>query len=232
MGDRPSIDFRWIKREISPERAFHLLDIEMSPTKEENQWRGDCVACGAERTFVYTHGAGFICHTCDERGKADVIGLAAFAIDSGQWEGAFELAKRAGIPLKPSGTVHTTGTRTSTVRSTVPQGERGSGNRPEPRSPRRETGDVRPPPASSRQHSFDPTAFGAKLEYTEEVEALGITEDDAIALGIGFYRGKLYQALRYENGDVAGYSSFANGEFKLPPRLLPMTNIVPLRHRA
>lgn len=72
-----------------------------------------------------------------------------------------------------------------------------------------------------------------KLEYSPEVEALGISEADAQALGIGFYRGKLYQALRYANGQTAGCSAFANGELKLPAKLLPKAdNITPFRQRA
>ena len=34
---------------------------------------------------------------------------------------------------------------------------------------------------------FDPIAFASKLEYSPEVEALGLSEEDAQALGFGFY---------------------------------------------
>lgn len=72
--------------------------------------------------------------------------------------------------------------------------------------------------------TFDPAAFAQKLEweYTDEVQALGI----------GFYRGKLYQALRYEDGSCAGYSAIS-GEIKLPTKLLPQVhNVVAFSKRA
>lgn len=79
---------------------------------------------------------------------------------------------------------------------------------------------------------FDPAAFAEKLEYTEEVSATGLSEEDAKALGVGFYRGKLYQALRYEDGSCAGYSAIS-GEIKLPAKLLPKAdNVVHFKARA
>ncbi len=63
------------------------------------------------------------------------------------------------------------------------------------------------------------------------MEALGISQDDAKALGIGFYKGRLYQALRYENGQTAGYAAVT--EAKLPAKLLPkLDNVVAFKARA
>jgi DNA primase len=85
---------------------------------------------------------------------------------------------------------------------------------------------VAKPPAQ-----FDPKAFAEKLEYSPEVEALGISEEDAQALGIGFYRGKLYQALRYDTGDIAGFAAVEGA--KLPSKLLPQVhNVVAFQKRA
>ena len=104
--------------------------------------------------------------------------------------------------------------------------ERNSSARP------RGGGSLQAPPPHQSRPAFDPEAFWSKCQFTEEVEDLGISEDEAAALGIGFYRGKLDQALRYSNGQVAGFSSFANGELKLPSTLVPPTNVVPLQKRA
>lgn len=76
---------------------------------------------------------------------------------------------------------------------------------------------------------FDPAAFAAKLTFTDEVAALGLTEADAIRLGIGVTRGKLYIALRDEFGFTAGFVSFADGVLKMPPRFLPNPSVVKLK---
>jgi DNA primase len=86
--------------------------------------------------------------------------------------------------------------------------------------------------ASKPPTPFDPAAFAEKLEYTEAVSALGISEEDARALGIGMYRGKMYQALRYDDGSTAGYSAIT-GDIKLPSKLLPQVhNVVAFPKRA
>jgi hypothetical protein len=58
----------------------------------------------------------------------------------------------------------------------------------------------------------------ASLQYTERIKQLGISEADADALGIGEKRGKLWIALRHDNGSIAG---FAEVTPKLPQKLLP-----------
>jgi len=86
--------------------------------------------------------------------------------------------------------------------------------------------------AAKPPSQFDPSAFAQKLEYSPEVEALGISEENAQALGLGFYRGKLYQSLRYEDGTCAGYSTIS-GDIKLPSKLLPQVhNVVAFPKRA
>jgi hypothetical protein len=226
---RQSINFQWVKQQIDPERAFELLDLTMR-RQRDHQWRGNCPACQSDRTFVYTHVEGFTCHSCGEEGKGDVIALAAFALDlPGQWEGAFELCKREGIPLKPSDTVRTSKStsRSTSTRNVEPESEPVR----KPPSPR---GGGRNPPPHQHRAEFDPAAFAEKLAYTDEVEALGISEEEALALGIGFHRNKLYQALRWPNGQTAGYSWIdKDGALHLPAKLIPMdANVVPLRRRA
>jgi hypothetical protein len=64
-------------------------------------------------------------------------------------------------------------------------------------------------------------AFAEKLEFTAEVEALGITEEQAKALGIGVHRAHVYCAMRYENSVTAGFLHIAAGKLILPKNLLP-----------
>jgi hypothetical protein len=70
---------------------------------------------------------------------------------------------------------------------------------------------------------MDPTAFAEKLEHTAEVEALGITEEQAKALPIGIHRGRVCSAMCYKRGTVAGFLHVAAGKIVLPKNLLPNT---------
>lgn len=94
-----------------------------------------------------------------------------------------------------------------------------------PTTPRRKSGGDQPP-------TFDPAAFAANLSYTDEVAALGIEEEDATRLGIGFHskRKRVYFALRNPDGSVSGFVSF-EGAVKLPPTWLK-SNVVLLRKKA
>src|SRR4051812_11943500 len=62
--------------------------------------------------------------------------------------------------------------------------------------------------------TFDPGAFAAKLCFTEEVEALGLNEEDAARLGIGFTRGKVYFPMKDDTGFVCGFIGFADGQLR------------------
>jgi DNA primase len=99
----------------------------------------------------------------------------------------------------------------SAARGTAPQKEKGRANVPAP---------------------FDPAKFAAKLEYTEEVEALGIAEADAKALGIGCQRGRVYFPIRNDDGSVAGFIGFKDGEKPYVPETWLHGNVVPLRKKA
>lgn len=212
------IDFVALKAEVPFADAIDALKLKMKFAG--NQWRGPCPACGGGM-LVITKGVAFHCKLSDEGG--DQIALTKHVLGlSTMRDAAFELADRA----RSTGTSNSKSTSRQVPSRTVPESER----EPAPSRPRGE-GPKNPSPQPSRQ-SFDPESFWAKTAYTDEVADLGITEDQAEALGIGFYRGKLYQALRYANGQVAGFSAFANGELKLPSNLLPMSNVVPLQKRA
>jgi hypothetical protein len=76
--------------------------------------------------------------------------------------------------------------------------------------------------------SFDPVAFAAKLAFTDEVAELGITEEDAARLQIGFTRGKVYFPFRNDDGSISGFTGYADGQLKTPPQWIG-TNVVKLK---
>ena len=75
---------------------------------------------------------------------------------------------------------------------------------------------------------FDPVAFAAKLSFTDEVAELGISEEDATRLQIGFTRGRIYIPVRNEDGSISGFVGFADGQLKMPPQWLH-SNVVKLK---
>lgn len=167
--------------------------------------RASCPACESDDHPLqfYEETNSFFCHKSKQGG--DCIELYVHINGGGKYQAAKHLKDTFG-----------TATAAQTSPSTTPTRPRA-----EPTVPPRSA------PAKPKQDApFDPTAFAAKLQYTDEVEALGLTEAEAQDLGIGMHRGKLYIAMRYENGDVAG---FAHGEFKLPSKLLPQSNVVALK---
>jgi hypothetical protein len=85
--------------------------------------------------------------------------------------------------------------------------------------PRKPEGRKQP---ASPPKKFDPVAFAAKLVFSDEVEALGLTEEDATKLGIGWHpqRKTIYFPQKDDTGFVCGFIGFANGELKMLPRWL------------
>jgi DNA primase len=71
--------------------------------------------------------------------------------------------------------------------------------------------------ATKKETAFDPVAFASKLAFSAEVTELGISEDDATRLQIGFTRGKVYFPIRNEDGSISGFVGFADGQLKMPP---------------
>lgn len=198
------VDFEAVKTTVKIEEAAQALGLKL--LKSGVQFRSPCPTCntGGPRALVVTPQKGlFYCFASQEGG--DVISLACHVRNCEPKDAAMYLAEQFGISTRTS-----TGTSTSIARNvpserTAPQQSEGASQRPSP--------------------VFDPAAFAEKLDYT----GLTITEDEARALGIGNYRGKLYQALRYDNGQVAGFSTLT-GELKLPSKLLPQTsNVVQLK---
>ena len=73
-----------------------------------------------------------------------------------------------------------------------------------------------------------PVAFASKLAFTDEVAELGISEEDATRLQIGFTRGKVYFPIRNEDGSISGFVGYADGQLKMPPAWI-RTNVVKLK---
>lgn len=198
-------DFQRIKEQVTIEAAAQFLHLEMKSAGAA--LRAPCPACltGGPRAMVITPSKQlWYCFSAGIGG--DLIAMwghiekVSLADAGRQIADAFGVEERGtSAPVRTSAPVH------QSPQATAPQQSEGASQRPSP--------------------VFDPAAFAEKLDYT----GLTITEDEARALGIGNYRGKLYQALRYDNGQVAGFSTLT-GELKLPSKLLPQTsNVVQLK---
>ena len=150
-----------------------------------------------------------------EKTGGDRIGLVAHVMEIGQQDAAFFIADQLGMETANSETV--TSTTVTSSQPTAPQAQQKATNK---------SGDNR--------SEFDPLAFLEKLEYSEEVAATGISQEDAKALGVGFYRGKLYQAVRWPNGDIAAFTHPDGATLKFPKTLVRprKADVVPLQKRA
>ena len=93
-----------------------------------------------------------------------------------------------------------------------------------------EAGNNRPQPKrdTKKETAFDPSAFASKLAFTDEVAELGISEEDATRLQIGFTRRKVYFPVRNDDGSISGFIGFADGQLKMPPQWIG-TNVVKLK---
>jgi hypothetical protein len=130
-------------------------------------------------------------------------------MEMGQQDAAFFIAQQFGTELANSSTVDS-----DTV--TVPTSSKAQATAPQARqkaSTSRET-----TRHSKYDQPFDPAAFAAKLAYSEEVAALGFSEEDAEHFQVGSYRGKVYAPLRHPDGSIACFYDYGNGALKLPAR--------------
>jgi len=202
---RKFVPFEEVEALASIEQLADMLGLPVKPSGQS--LRCPCPKCGGdERTLVISpqvrskRGSLGVFFCQRDKTGGDRIGLVAHCMDIGQQDAAFFIHSQLGDGDSSS----KTGTVDSTVkcnpRATVPQADqKGGTNRPE----------------------FDPAVFAAKLQFTDEVAKLGFAEDDAKALGVGFYRGKVYLALRHPNGDTAGFVAYQEGQpLKLPPKWL------------
>jgi DNA primase len=194
----PYVDFKAIKAAVSIEDAANLLKLLLK--KSGVQLRSACPACSNddERTIVLTPARGLF-YCFDAKVGGDCIALVQHITGLDAKDAASYLA-----PQEQSRSSQIS--RTS--KATVPQAARA-----ETTAPKKE---------------FDPQAFAGKLAFSDEVEALGISEEDATRLQIGFTRGKVYLPIRNEDGSISGFVGFADGQLKMPPQWIG-TNVVKLK---
>lgn len=200
----PYIDFNELKAALPIDQAAELLGLTLK--QEGSQFRTACPKCqsGGDRAIVLTPSKGlYYCFSSKKGG--DVIGLAAHVLGVKDADAAHYLANQLGTETVPDRDT----VLISKSRATAPQKTEG-GKQPAP---------------------FDPQKFAAKLVYSEEVKELGISEEDAARLGVGFHpqRKKVYFCLRNPDGSTSGYVSFV-GQLSLPPQwLVSARNVVALR---
>jgi DNA primase len=194
-------DFQRLKQEVTIEAAAQFLQLELRPMGAA--LRGPCPAClnGGDRALVVTPSKQlFYCFAAGIGG--DLISLWGHIEKCSPADSGRQIADTFGVgnsaPVKTSAPVHS-------PKATAPPEQK--------REP-------------TRQTSFDPNDYLSKLTYSEEVAALGISEEDAQALGIGFvntglHRGRIAIALRWPTGEIAGFGSVEGGTIKLPNKFIP-----------
>lgn len=202
----PFVDFAEIRERVSIEDVADMLPVQW--VREKEQLRATCPQHGSERSLIVTPAKGlFTCKTAppEPSGKqpgGDCIGLCKHVMNVSMYEAGQYLAKQIGMlgnsHRKSDGNSPTV--TVSKEHATAPQKQEGG------------TASAQPAP------SFDPVAFAAKLVFSEEIAALGFSEEDAEHFGVGFYRGRVYAPLRYPNGSIAAFFDYGSGALKLPAR--------------
>lgn len=100
--------------------------------------------------------------------------------------------------------------------------------------PDRDTGHT--VPRKNQATAFDPLKFASKLVWHEEVAKLGLSQDEAAQLGVGWHpqRKACFFPVRHVNGDISAFIGCdAQHKLKLPPQYLPpQSNVVRLPKRA
>ena len=194
----PYVDFKAIKEAVSIEDAANLLNLSLK--KSGNQLRSGCPACKPddERILVITPARGLF-YCFDAKVGGDCIALVQHITGLDAKDAASYLAPQERTRSAESPRIS---------KATVPQAARA-----ETTAPKKE---------------FDPVAFASKLQYTNEVAELGISEEDATRLQIGFTRGKVYFPVRNEDGSISGFIGYADGQLKMLPQWIG-TNVVKLK---
>lgn len=81
----------------------------------------------------------------------------------------------------------------------------------------------------SKERAFDPVVFAEKLQYTDQVKALGYTEEEAKTFRIGFHRGHVYIPTVYPSGAIAGWSKLDGNLVKPVTWLSDTSNVIQLK---
>jgi hypothetical protein len=193
------LDFKQIATDIDITDVARLLDVKLS-----KDMRAEC--CGSDRALqIFPETNSFRCHSASLSGDC----ISFYAHLKG-YDGMYKAAKEL--------SEHFQTTEVAGKVATPPKTEK--------REPTRQ---LSKKGAEKSASPFDPEAFAAKLAYTDEVKALDISPEDAERFGIGHYRGKVYFAIRHEDGTVAGFIGHSADGLKLPPSWLPKNNVVKLK---
>lgn len=210
------IDFKTLAESIDIQDVAR--SIGLAPKKSGNELRAPCPACNTDdhrALAIMPESNSYRCYAAPVSG--DCISLYAHINGVGMYQAAKALQEQFSAPA------------TAGRKNTAPQ---------EPSAAR--TAKSQPGSSKTTRKStatFDPEAFAAKLSYSPEVKVLGISEEDAVRLGIGFYsaaglmRGRVCLPIRYGDGSLAGYVGWDGQDLKVPDRWLS-AKIVPLRKRA
>lgn len=169
--------------------------------------RAHCPVCDSERAIqLYPETNSFCCHSADISG--DCISLYAHVNGTGMYKAALVLQEQFQTA------------QAAGMTATTP--------------PRREARTAKSQPGPTKpERAFDPDAFAAKLAYSPEVEALGISSADAERLGIGWHaqRKAVYFPVRNPDGSLSGFIASKEGQLVLPPKWIASA-VVPFKKRA
>lgn len=202
------VPFEEIEALADIEKLAEMLDLKL---KGSTTKRCVCpVHGGDERTLCVSPGVRsrrgslgvFYCQKAQEGG--DRISLVAHCMEMGQQEAALFIQSQFG------GETGNSDTRTVHRTSSVP------------------TTDREPPP----QPTFDPEKFAARLVWSDEVAKLGLTEEHATQMQVGFHpqQKHVYLPIRNNDGSIAAFIGVKDGRVKTPPQWLAARgNVVKLR---
>jgi hypothetical protein len=201
---REFIPFKEVEALADIRQIADILGLQLKPYGQSGQLRCSCpVHGGGDDTLAISPHARskrgsigvFFCRKAPDPKTAggDRIGLVAHIEQLEQQEAAYYIASHFGSEDDDSD-----------ISPTVPPArEKATTTREPTRAP------------------FDPEAFAKeKLAYSEEVAALGFSEEDAEHFGVGFLKskGKVYLPLRHPDGSIAAFFDYGSGRLKLPAR--------------
>jgi hypothetical protein len=189
--------------------------------------RATCPVCDSERSIqLFAETNSFRCHSAEISG--DCISLYAHLNGTGMYAAAKSLQEQFGTADAARPATSPTSPAGGPVKS-QPASTNLSADGHHHREPVQKLAKV--------DRTFDAAAFAARLAYTEEVSALGISPEDASRLGIGFHaqagllRNRVCFPIRNEDGTIAGYIGVQGADVKVPTTWLP-PKVVQLRRRA
>ncbi|HEX3861274.1 MAG TPA: hypothetical protein VHY35_06230 [Stellaceae bacterium] len=226
-GDR-KINYRFICESVDVEHIFEWLDIEMSENEEGTQYRGRCPLCNCrdDRTLIYTKEELSWCCVgrCKPRPNkkklgGDIIDLVARIKEISNPEAALLIEEEFLGNSKSS--------------TAMPRRERH--NVP---ASRRATVPAKRAQEIHQERQIDSPAGMDPLDYLdpahEDVEALGMSAEDAEMIGAGYankgvLRGLVAVPIRDDQGVLCGYVGVSEG--RVGKLHIPKKNVVPFNKR-